>query len=297
VRAHAIALALGVVARAGHDFLCRCPVHDGGCLSVADGRDGFLLLHCFAGCEPRDVWNELRGRGLIGGSSESRSSERVEGLRQAAAKAEAEKLRRRIAGACTVYGRGQAAGGTPVETYLRSRGITLPIPPVLGWLRHCPHRNGHCYPAMVAPIVDVHGEQIAVHKTFLRSDGSGKADLPKAEQRETCGPIKGGAVRLMPPRDGEILIAEGIETAIACMQLFGVPAWAALSANGIAALDLPADVRSVLIAADHDANGIGQRAALAARERRQGRAVRILLPPRVGQDFNDVLLEEKRNAQ
>jgi putative DNA primase/helicase len=57
-------------------------------------------------------------------------------------------------------------------------------------------------------------------------------------------------------------------------------------------LDLPNDVRRIVIAADNDENGVGQRAALSARERwtAEGRMVRILLPPNAGEDFNDVLL-------
>jgi putative DNA primase/helicase len=281
--------------REGRGWRCCCPLHGRRSLTLRDGHSG-LLVRCWAGCDAAAILAELRARGLLEGSLDSRSSERSEGLRQAAAKAEAEHLRRRIAGARAVYGRGQAAGGTPVEIYLHSRGITLPVPPVLRWLRHCPHRNGHYYPAMVAPIVDVPGKQIGVHKTFLRPDGSGKADLPKAEQRETCGLSKGGAVRLMPPRDGEILIAEGLESTLAAMQLFDLPGWAAICAGGIEALDLPTEVREVLIAADHDLNGVGQRAALAAYERRtrEGLSVRILLPPNIGEDFNDVLLSRKR---
>jgi putative DNA primase/helicase len=159
-------------------------------------------------------------------------------------------------------------------------------------LRLCLHRNGNYYPAMVAPIVDVSGEQIGVHKTFLWPDGSGKADLPKEEQRETYGPRKGGAVRLGQYRAGvPLLIGEGIETVIAAMQLFDLPGWAALCADGIEALQLPDEVQKVIIAADRDANGVGQRAALVARERgeREGRGVEILTPPVAGADFNDVL--------
>ena len=129
----------------------------------------------------------------------------------------------------------------------------------------------------------------------MRPDGRGKADLPKEEQRETCGPVKGGAIRLAPHRpEAELLIAEGIESTLSAMHLFGLPGWAALCASGIEALELPDDVRSVVIAADHDANGRGQRAALSARERwtAEGRAVRILLP-NAGEDFNDVLFGVK----
>jgi hypothetical protein len=55
-------------------------------------------------------------------------------------------------------------------------------------------------------------------------------------------------------------------------------------------LDLPVDVRSVVIVADVDDGGIGMAAArvLAGRLSRQGRRVRIAPPPQ-GLDLNDVL--------
>jgi hypothetical protein len=58
----------------GHgQYLCRCPVPTHGrqrgdrnpSLSLADGQDGRLLVHCHAGCAPQDVFAELRRLGLI----------------------------------------------------------------------------------------------------------------------------------------------------------------------------------------------------------------------------------------
>jgi putative DNA primase/helicase len=59
-------------------------------------------------------------------------------------------------------------------------------------------------------------------------------------------------------------------------------------------MELPPIVRRIIIAADNDPNGVGQRNALAAYDRwtAEGRSVRIVAPPVVGDDFNDVLLKE-----
>jgi putative DNA primase/helicase len=294
--AREIAQHLGRAVRVGHDWRCDCPIHQGHSLTIADGRDGKLLVKCFGGCEWREIFNEFRNLGLISGRPVDLDPEQEDELRrrrEAEAKAEIERLRRRISAARDLSRHSKDAAGTPVEAWLRTRGYTDPIPTVLRFLEHCPHRNGRYYPAMVAPIVNVAGEQVAVHKTFVRPDGRGKADLPKEEQRETCGPMKGGAVRLSPHHPGvELLIGEGVESTLSAMQLFGLPGWAAICASGLEALELPDDIRSVVIAADHDKNGVGQRAALCAREQwaAEGRSVRILLPPNLGEDFNDVLL-------
>jgi hypothetical protein len=296
MNARDIAAALGHARREGRDWRADCPVHGGHSLTIADGREGKLLVKCFGGCEWREIFVELRALGLIEGCRVDVNPEREDELRrrrEAEAKAEIERLRRRIATARDLYRRGKSTAGGPVEIYLRRRNISGPIPAVLRFLQHCPHRNGGYFPAMVAPIVNAAGEQIAIHKTFLRPDGRGKADLPKTEQRETCGPMKGGAVRLAHHHaDLELLVGEGIESTLSAMQLFDLPGWAALYDGGIKDLDLPADIRRVDIATDNDANGVGQRAALCALDRwaAEERSVRILLPPNPGEDFNDVLL-------
>jgi hypothetical protein len=199
--AREIAAALGNARREGRDWRCQCPVHRGYSLTLRDGRDT-LLVKCWGGCTAPEILDALRSRGLIDGVPDPEQEEARRKRAAAAAKAEVERAKRKIDRARSLYQRGAPVAGTPVEVYLRSRGITIPIPPALRYLRWCPHRNGRYFPAMIAPIVNVAGEQTAIHKTFLKPDGSGKADLPKEEQRETCGPMKGAAVRLAPPWDG-----------------------------------------------------------------------------------------------
>jgi len=64
-------------------------------------------------------------------------------------------------------------------------------------------------PALVALVNG--GDGFAVHRTYLRADGSGKAavDPPKA----MLGAVAGGAVRLTDG-PGPLVVAEGIETAL-----------------------------------------------------------------------------------
>jgi hypothetical protein len=288
-----IATALGG-RREGREWRCPCPVHGGLNLLLADGRNGRLLATCFGGgCSWNEIYAALREQGLIDGGPFEINPERQHELRsrrETEARTEIERLRRGISAARDLYRPAMPATGTPVEAYLRSRGIGGSIPVVLCFLPHCPHRNGGYYPAMLAPIVNVDGYQIAVHKTFLSQEG-GKADLPKGEQRETRGPMRGGAVRLAQHQpDRELIVGEGIESTLSAMQLFRIPAWAAICANGIETLDLPDAIRRIFIAADHDT--IGLRAALLAQERwtSEGRSVRILRPPNPGEDFNDILL-------
>lgn len=82
------------------------------------------------------------------------------------------------------------------------------------------------------------------------------------------------------------MVGEGIETCLAAIQAKGLPAWAALSTSGLCTLELPAEIREVIVLADGD--DAGEAAALNAARRwtSKGRNVRIARPPR-GQDFND----------
>jgi putative DNA primase/helicase len=77
-----------------------------------------------------------------------------------------------------------------------------------------------------------------------------------------------------------LVIAEGIETALAARELTNLPAWATVSAIGMLKVELPANIRQVYIAIDADASGTGERAgnSLARRLKAEGREVWILDP-------------------
>ena len=113
---------------------------------------------------------------------------------------------------------------------------------------------------------------VATHRTFLRGDGSGKADLEPVKL--TLGPCGGGAVRLSPA-SAILAVAEGIETALSYMEATGTPTWAALSTGGMRGLILPEIVREIVIAADGDIPGIRAAQAAARRWLAEGRQVRI----------------------
>src|SRR5207302_9420939 len=102
-----------------------------------------------------------------------------------------------------------------------------------------------------------------IHRTWLTRDAAG---IWRRRDRASLGPIGGGAVRLAPASE-TLLVAEGLETGLAAMQATPQPAWAALSTSGLVALILPPSVRTVIILADHDGNGAGERAARTVAQR------------------------------
>lgn len=179
--------------------------------------------------------------------------------------------------------------GTPAVLYLQRRGL----PWLVGhehvrYRADTPHPGGARLPAMVWLVHDGQGDIAAVTRTFLAPDG-GKALVEPV--KATLGSFAGGAIRLHQAVP-EMVVAEGLETTAAAAFLFGLPGWAAVACGNLACnMHLPGGVRRITVAADHDRNGTGQRAAerAARRWRAEGRTVRVATPHRPGWDFADVL--------
>jgi putative DNA primase/helicase len=281
--AHVIAAALGGAHRSGAWWSCRCPAHDDRTpsLSLRDGARG-LIVNCWAGCDARDVLAALRRHGLFTGTDDRRS-ERV-----TVRSDDRDNAVRRVALARQIWDAAQDARETPVEQYLRARRITIPVPRMLRWAPSLRRPDGTCGPAMVARIDNIDGALIGVHRTWLVRGADG---IWRRRDRAMLGRAAGGAVRLAPAA-ATLMVAEGIETALAGSQATGMPAWAALSTSGMVALVLPALARTVIILADHDASGAGERAARAPASlwETEARHASIWMSPCVGEDANDRLL-------
>lgn len=199
----------------------------------------------------------------------------------------------------------EITAGDTVARYLTGRGIELSNWPAS--LRCCPQcpvsvrksaRDPRELPAMIALVVGPNGKGASLHRTYLARDGSGKANMENPRLLMP-GPLpKGACVRLsqVAPVIG---IAEGIETALAASLLFRVPVWAAINANLMAKWIPPQGVEDVAIFSDNDANFHGQHAAytLAHRLTQQGLKATVNVPPVVGKDWNDVLLDEAPRTQ
>lgn len=272
--------------------LACCPAHGDRkpSLSLADGSDGRLLLNCKAGCDFTDVLDALRGMGLIVGSgtyTPPSSAEIAE--REAEERAEAERTERK---AMTTWKETQPISGTPAETYLRKRGITCDLPNTLRFHPECWHPTAKRFPAMVALVEGP--PRAAIHRTYLRPDGTGKADIdpPKAMQ----GACAGGAVRVTRGLGKSpvqpLVVAEGIETALSLASgLLNAPAtiWAALSTSGMQNLNLPDIPGRLTVASDGDDAGHAAAHRLAERATALGWTVSLLPAPQ-GRDWNDVLM-------
>jgi len=279
--------------RSGGGWVARCPAHDDRTpsLSIQDALDGRVLVYCHAGCEQAHVINALRQRRLW--PSNDRHQANVICLQSglSAQNRQEEEATDRTAAALKIWQSAVAVTNTLAETYLQSRGIDMALPASLRFHPGLRHHSGDLWPAMIALVTrGIDDEPVAIHQTFLARDGKGKA--PVVPQKMMLGPCRGAGVRLGTAHPASwMVVAEGIETTLSVMLACGIPGWAALSANGLRSVVLPPDAAKVLICADNDHNGVGQRVAGEAAERflSEGRRVRIATPPSAGTDFNDVL--------
>jgi hypothetical protein len=193
------------------------------------------------------------------------------------------------------------AAGTLVESYLASRGLTLPPCEDLLFndsLTHWETKSGK--PAMVARMRFPDGTPTGgIHRIYLKDDGSGYI------AKMMLGPTgkNDGILQIAQPSAGGVLgIAEGIETALACTRLFRVPCWAALSTGRMRYLGRwfhearPSHIKRLIVFADIGPDGESSAAELAAWARAAGIEVEVRLP-RGGDDFNDDLIKGLWNGE
>src|SRR5262249_50214508 len=207
-------------------------------VTLSDDADEGFLVHSFAGDDWRDCRDYVRGRLGLGSWQPAERQPRRDIPKQPQ---RADSL------ALAIWNEAIDAHGTPVEHYLASRHLSLPLgAEALRFHPACLFSSTR-KPAMVALVRNIESnEPQAIHRTAL--DRGGKMSL---------GPISGGAIKLAPVEDVTIAlgIAEGIETALSMQRLpewFGSPVWSVISASGIAKFPLLAGIETLAIAADND---------------------------------------------
>jgi hypothetical protein len=199
MKAETIAKALGG-RKAGSAWMARCPAHDDRepSLSIRDADGHKVLVRCHAGCDQGRVITALRSRGLWeenGHRQFARCAARMVANNQS----DRDEANRSEA-ALAIWEAATPAAGTPVASYLVSRGPHIPPPPTLRFHAGLKHPSGGNWPAIVALVTrGADDVPIAIHRSFLARDGSGKA--PVDPQRMMLGPCRGGAVRLTPVAD------------------------------------------------------------------------------------------------
>jgi len=258
--AHAIAATFGTQPqRHGREWRCFCPVHeaDGGVhrpsLAVWDRPSGYGFK-CMTGCSRETIRAELAARGVTvegGGSKDPR--ERA----MARLKDEERRHLSLLTAQEIILNAHVPARGGPVETYLRSRhlkvydSLELVLEGEEGLVGTICDLTSLTYPWNYDAQIRVTGCSVL----SLNKDGTPRLKDGK-KFRSIVGTSRGYGVPFGKP-GRTLLVAEGIETMIAGMELldvgFGV---AVLSASNMANLAVPEWVDTVVIAQDNDQAGV-----------------------------------------
>lgn len=246
---------------------CLCPAHDdhNPSLSIRIGRVA-LLFKCFAGCDTLDVIRAIRRLDLAIPASAQNGINPPSPLSPSVGASE------------RIWDTSIAVDGTNGARYLLGRGLR---PPWLD-LRYHPRtplgrgRGVVFRPAIVAAVRE--GRRLtAIHRTFLDARTARKApDLDNP--RRMLGRPAHGAVQLAQPVR-TLGLAEGIETALAAMQILRIPVWATLGAERAGRIRLPDCLERLVLLFDNDP--AGWKAEQRARDayRRPGLSILTRWPP------------------
>ena len=258
-----------------------CPAHDDRTpsLGVSLGRQA-ILFHCFAGCDQQSVLAALAREGfeapaLFSGSATTNEPEST-------------STRKPSAAALRIWRDAQPLRASPAKAYLESRGI-LAASPALRFHPRTPlgpKGRARFLPAMIAAVSLDEGP-IAIHRTFLSSEASGKAAFEKPKR--ALGALGEAAVRLFAPVSGKLGLAEGVESAMSAYALTGIPVWATLGNERFGLVSVPESVTELHLFVDHDAGGELAASRGLAAYARDGRTIHVRKPSSRDTDWNDEL--------
>lgn len=250
--------------------------------------DGFALVKLWTGREWKDVFNMvsavLTGTRFDFANSDRRT--RVNG---------AELIKKIWESSLPVQAR------DPVHSYITSfRRLTVKVWPdtvrTVARLRYSEKEKAARYfNGMVAQVTRLDGTVAALHRTYLKDGGLGKADVGSPKKLTPPiydGATNGAAIRLAEPKD-VLGVTEGIETGFAVMWQTDIAVWACVSSGGLSRVEIPERVRRVVIFGDNDDAGVHAATILAERLVKSGRLVNVMMPPVRGEDWCDTVV---RNA-
>jgi putative DNA primase/helicase len=291
--AEAIGRALGGRPSSGQWMAC-CVCHDDKIpsLALADGEGGRLLVHCFAGCNGRDILVELKRRGLLGHDRQEqhgKAGDWQDDYKQRSASRHDGTI---VARTMNIFGKAAPLLGSLGERYLRARGLD---PALLDHeaVRFIPATRSYA-PAMVALISDFRDASKVLGLQYTPLELSGAGRLDRIYLKGTTP--KGGVVRLV--NDAEVTtvlgLAEGLETALGAMTTMHrakrlvLPTWSALNKNNLAKLPPVSGIERLYIFGDNDRSGAGQQAAheLATSWAAAPRQAYVMLRNEIGKDWN-----------
>lgn len=185
--------------RAGNEYKACCPFHadKSPSFTIFSGGHRFHCFGCGIGGDVFDYLMRLHNVGLREAVAMLNGGD-IPSVQIAPAPATNDGGDR-IPDALAIWHTAQPATGTLAETYLRSRGLYLPIPDSIRFARLRYGTKGPEHPALVAAVASADDKLTGIQRTYLNAAGTGKAPVPKAKL--SLGKVAGGAIR-PPPAPG-----------------------------------------------------------------------------------------------
>jgi Toprim domain len=159
------------------------------------------------------------------------------------------------------------------------------------------------WPAMLAAITNLDGAIVAIHRTWIAEKPDGSASkAPLEHPKMSLGPYRGACIHLWrgssgkplkdAPKGETVVIGEGLEDSLtAACAAPDYRVLCAVSLSNLAAIVLPPAIVEIIILKQNDAPDSpaarGLDKAISA-HRKQGRRVRLAIPPPQYKDLNDV---------
>lgn len=280
----------------GGEFVGLCPFHQENTPSfrVNDAKGVYNCFGCGRSGDAIQFLQELNGLTFLDALALLANGDlpEIDPIDRAAyERVEQESRLAAMAEAFRQWASARDVAGTPAEIYLRSRGITGPLPwsvrftyAPLRFDKKTGRAAGPRLPALIFACQNASDKIVGVQRVFLTRDGQ------KAAMRNpklSLGQTRGCAVRLGPVAR-RIILCEGPEDGLTLRQRYpSESVWIALGTGGLPFVELPDEVEEVALGGDN--NPPGKAAILAGSEAytEQGRRVRPFFPAPEFEDFND----------
>jgi len=261
--------------------MCCCPAHDDNTpsLGVSIGTRA-ILFHCFAGCSQAQVLEALARQDIPSTALFNGSSLPIPPKSPTIDKPSANALR--------LWKMALPISGSLAERYLKGRHIDI-ASSELRYLARTPFGpKGHVrfLPAMLAAVRTDMGI-IAIQRTFLEGRTAKQAGFKNPKR--ALGLLGTGTVRLVPPRNGILGLAEGSESALSATILKRIPCWATLGNERFGIVTIPESVTELYLFVDHDAGGDLAEEKARAHFQLPGRTIHTVRPQIPDDDWNDEL--------
>jgi hypothetical protein len=234
-------------------------------LAVRDDPAAGVIVHCAGGCSAEEIIGELQRRGVI-------PDPRQQDLELEQPTSVSEDTRPSVLEALALWRSSRTIAGSAGEEFLTHLGF--PAPPSLRFRSET--AMGRAMPVIIAALQASDRKISGVVGLMLELSPRERYRRPRRVIGSVrIGQLDDGAVRLGPAAE-RIALAGSVPAALAAAKHSGLPVWAAVYANRICQVALPAIVQEVVVFVDK--TGAGRLAAQRVTETHPQRKISIVFP-------------------